>query len=236
MEHLCTHTDTFAERSCTDRTDHELLEADGGIGVSAAVDDVHHGNGEHICVAATDVFVEGQVEIIGSSLCNSKRNTEDGVCTEVALGIGTVDFKHLLVDCNLIEGAHTYEGFSDRAVNIGNSLEYTLTHITGLVTVAKLESLVNTGRCTRGNGSTAKCTTFKDYVYFNGGIATRVKNLAADDFFNFHNFVAFKAFMFVITSVFNFRQTASDPQGAYPSIVLSHFDRKVTKFSSNSSF
>ncbi len=83
MEHFSAHADTFLEAACADGADHEFLEADGSVRVSATVDDVHHGNGEHVAVAATDIFVEGKVEIIGSSLSNCERHAEDSVCAEI---------------------------------------------------------------------------------------------------------------------------------------------------------
>ena len=137
----------------------------------APVDDVHHGNGKHIGVATTDVFVEGKVEVVGSSLGNSEGNAEDGVCAEVRLGIGTVELEHSLVDGNLVEGAHTLEGFSDGAVYVGDSLEDTFAHVTALVAVTEFESLVHTGGCAGGNRSTATSAAFEDYIDFNSGVA-----------------------------------------------------------------
>ncbi len=83
VEHFSAHADTFLEAACADRTDHEFLEADGSVRMSATVDDVHHRNGEHVAVAATDILVEGKIEIVCCCLCNGERNTEDCVCTEV---------------------------------------------------------------------------------------------------------------------------------------------------------
>ena len=83
MEHFSTHADTLLEAACAYRTDHELLEADGSVRVSATIDDVHHRNRKDISVATADVAIERHIEIVGGSLCNSKRNTEDGVCAEV---------------------------------------------------------------------------------------------------------------------------------------------------------
>ncbi len=132
------------------RTNHELLEADGCVGVCATIDDVHHGHGEHVGVATAYIFVEGKVEVVGGSLGNGERYAEDGVCTEVALGVGAVEGQHGLVDGYLVEGAHAYEGGCDGAVDIGYGFEYAFAHVAVLVAVAKLEGFVFTGRCTRG--------------------------------------------------------------------------------------
>ena len=52
-----------------------------------------------------------------------------------------------------------------------------------------LESLVDAGGCSGGNGCASACTRLKDYVYFHGGVAARVEHLTTDDLFDFHNLV-----------------------------------------------
>ncbi len=188
VEHFGAHADAFAEAGCADGANHEFLEADGGVGVCAAVDDVHHGHGQHVGVAATDVFVEGQVEVVGSSLGNSERHAENGIGAEVALGVGAVEGEHSLVDSNLVESAHAYEGFSDRSINVCYGFEHAFAHVATFVAVAELESFVFAGGCARRNGSATACAAFEDHVYFYSGIAAAVKHLTTDDFFDFHNF------------------------------------------------
>lgn len=172
VEYLGAHADTFLEAACADGTDHELLEADGGVGVCTAVDDVHHGNGKHVAVAATDIFVEGEVEVVSSSLGNGERYAEDGVGAEVALGVGAVECEHGLVNLDLVKSAHALEGLGDGTVYVGHSLGDTLAHVAAFVTVAELEGLVLACGCARGYGCAATCAALEDYVYFNGGIAT----------------------------------------------------------------
>ncbi len=139
--------------------------------MSAAVDDVHHGHGECVGVAATDVFVEGKVEVVGSGFCHSEGNAEDGVCAEVRFGGGAVESEHFFVDGNLVESAHANEGGSDYVVDVGYCFEHAFAHVAGFVAVAELEGFVNAGRCAGGNGSAAESAGFEDYVYFNSGVA-----------------------------------------------------------------
>ena len=96
----------------------------------AAVDDVHHRNGENVCVAAADIFVKGKTEIVGCGFGYCERYAEDGVGAEVRLGVGAVEGEHLFVDGNLIECAHAYEGFGDRAVDVGYGFECAFAHVT----------------------------------------------------------------------------------------------------------
>ena len=130
------------------------------------------GTGEHVGVAATDIFVEREVEIVGGSLCNSKRNAEDGVGAEVALGVGAVEGEHLLVDGDLVKGAHAFEGFGDGAIYVGNGFENALAHVAGFVAVAELESLVDAGGGAGGHRCATESAAFQNYIDFDGGIAT----------------------------------------------------------------
>ena len=187
MEHFGAHADAFVEGSCADGTDHEFLEADGSVGVSAAVDDVHHGHGQSVAVASADVLIEGQVEVVGSGFGNSKAYSENGVCAEVALGLGAVKSEHLFVDGDLVKSAHAYESFGNGTVDVGHGFLHALAHVAGLVAVAQFESLVHAGGCAGGYGSTAFCAGFKDHVYFYSGVAAGVKYLTTNDFFNLHS-------------------------------------------------
>ena len=193
MEHLLegvedfgTHAETFAERGSTYGTDHEFLERDGSVGVRTTVDDVHHGHGEGEGVRATDITVEGHVEGSGTGLSHGEGNAEDGVGTEVGLGLRAVEREHLVVDAALIEYAVTQENGRDLLVDVGNGLERTLTAVTLLVAVAEFEGFVLTGRGTGGNRCTTHHAVFERYVYFYCGIAAGIENLASYDFLNFH--------------------------------------------------
>ncbi|MPM59121.1 hypothetical protein SDC9_105959 [bioreactor metagenome] len=60
MEHFGTHAKPFAERVRSNRTNHKFLESDRGVGVRAAVDDVHHRNGQHVSICSANVAIQGQ--------------------------------------------------------------------------------------------------------------------------------------------------------------------------------
>ena len=91
VEYFSTHAETFAEAACTHRADHEFLEGDRSVRVRATIDDVHHRYGQYIGVRATDVAIEGDVEVLSGSLSDGERYTEDSVSTEVALGLGAIE-------------------------------------------------------------------------------------------------------------------------------------------------
>ena len=124
----------------------------------STVDNVHHRNRHSVSVASADIAIEWHVQCFSGSLCRCQRYAEDGVGTEVALCRGTVELKHLHVDSTLIEHAITFERGSDDVVDIVNSLLNALSAVTALVTVAKFECFVLTGRCSRRNSRTAHNT------------------------------------------------------------------------------
>ena len=144
-------------------------------------------DGQSVAVASADVLIEGQVEVVGSGFGNSKAYAENGVCAEVALGLGAVKSEHLFVDGDLVKSAHAYESFGNGTVDVGHGFLHALAHVAGLVAVAQFESLVHAGGCAGGYGSTAFCAGFKDHVYFYSGVAAGVKYLTTNDFFNLHS-------------------------------------------------
>ena len=146
VEHLCAHAYSFLLVGSAYGTNHELLERDRSVRVSAAVDDVHHRNGQSVSVAAADVAVQRHVQGLCCSLCSSQRHTEDGVCAELALGGSSVKGEHLMVDTALVEHAVALQCRRDDVVDILNSLQHTLAAVAVLVAVAKLKCFVLAGR------------------------------------------------------------------------------------------
>ena len=63
VEDLGAHAQRFFEAFCTGRHDHEFLDVDVVVGVLAAVDDVHHRQGQFLGIGAAQVLVEGQAGV-----------------------------------------------------------------------------------------------------------------------------------------------------------------------------
>ncbi|CAM5376425.1 hypothetical protein SBADM41S_01019 [Streptomyces badius] len=87
-----------------DRRDHELLDVHVGVGVRAAVQDVHHRNGQQVRVRAAQVAEERQVGRLGGGVRDGQRDAEDGVRAERGLVLGGVQVEHRLVDEALLGG------------------------------------------------------------------------------------------------------------------------------------
>ena len=94
----------LAERGRPDRRDHELLHVDVGVGVRAAVEDVHHRHRQQVGVGAADVAVERQAGGVGGGAGHGERDAEDRVGAELGLVGRAVELEHGLVDEPLVVG------------------------------------------------------------------------------------------------------------------------------------
>ena len=72
MEDFGTHAEGFGEILGADGHYHEFLEVDVVIGVLAAVEDVHHWNGEDVGIAAAEVPVKRHLGGVGGGLCDGE--------------------------------------------------------------------------------------------------------------------------------------------------------------------
>ena len=70
MVDLGAHAQRFIERARADRRDHELLDVDVGVGVCAAVEDVHHRHRQQVRVRPADIAEQRELARVRSRLCN----------------------------------------------------------------------------------------------------------------------------------------------------------------------
>ncbi len=169
-------TDAFR----ADWHDHEFLEVDRVVGMRAAIDDVHHRNGQQVGVWATDITVEWQAGCFGSGLGNGERYAEDGVCAEARLVRRTIERNQRLVDVDLAFGIEAAKRIKDLSVDGLDGLFNTLAAI-ALSAIAQLDCLVSAGGCARWNGSATEGAVFEVHVDLDRGIATAIEDFACDD-------------------------------------------------------
>ena len=104
MEDLGAGAQGFLEGREADRHHHELLEVHVGVGVRAAVQDVHHRHRQAVAAGGAgfggDVRVERQAAIFGAGLERRHRHAEQRVGAEPALGGRAVER-----DDRVVEGA-----------------------------------------------------------------------------------------------------------------------------------
>ena len=158
----------------TDGSNHELLNINVGVCVRATVEDVHHGNGKHVGVGATQILVEGKVCGLCGSLSNGQRNAQNCVSAQLTLVIGGVQSNHGLIDGALIGGVDTDNFFRNLFNNRLDSPQNTLAQVYGLVAIAALNRFPLTGGCTRRHSSACESAVFEQNLNLNGRVAAGI--------------------------------------------------------------
>ena len=138
----------------------------------AAIEDVHHGNGEDARVGTTEVAVERESDRIGSGAGDGERDTEDGVGAEGLLVGRAISLDHDAIDGGLIESIKADHGFGENVVGGLDGAEDALATLTRLVAIAEFVGLMGTGASTAGYGGGTKCAPGEQNFDFQRGIAT----------------------------------------------------------------
>ncbi len=205
MEYLSTHTHTFGDILGADRADHEFLESDGGVGVRATVDDIHHGNGQHVAVRSADVTIERQAQIVGGSVGDREGNTQNRIRAQLALGCRSVQFDHGLVDETLLEAGHPDDFRSDLLIDVLHSLEDTFAAVALRIPVTQFERLVLAGRSPGRNRCHSDHTGFEFNLAFNRRVSSGIKDFPTCNSYNSHNKYSLTLIKFAGTKIRNHR-------------------------------
>ena len=169
---------TLAEGRQPHRHDHEFLEINGCIGMRAAVDDVRHGDGQHLGVGAAQIFEERQADERGGGLGVGQRDGEDGVGAELGLVRRAVEVEHDTVDSQLVQRIHAFERGKNLVGDVFDRLAHALAAETLGIAVAQFQRFefarARAGRDRRA----AHRATSQFHVNFNGRVSARIQNLA----------------------------------------------------------
>lgn len=184
MVDLRTGAQGLGEGGRPDRGDHELLDIHTGVGVGAAVEDVHHRDRQHVAVRAADVAEQVEAGGLGGGLRHREGHAEDGVGAEVGLVRGAVELDELLVDEALVVGLVADEGLVDLVVDEGHGLLDALAEVT-VTAVTQLVGLVDTGGGTRGDVGTADAAVLQEHLDLDSRVTARIEDLAGDDLHDF---------------------------------------------------
>jgi hypothetical protein len=175
----------FAERGSTDGHGHEFLEVHGAIGMGAAIEDIHHRNGQEIRGRvrgiAGKIFVERLLQSGGSGAGGGHGDGEDGVGAETGFRGRAVEGDHFVVEGALVGGVETGDGFGDFGVGVVDRFQDALAKIFGFVGIAEFEGFVFTGGGAGRNSGAAESAGFEGDVGLDGGIAARINDLAGAD-------------------------------------------------------
>ena len=104
---------------------HELLDVNIVIGMRTAVEDIHHRQGQLLCVCPTDIAVKRLPEFIGGGVRDSERNPQNGVRAEAALVLCAVQFAHRDINLVLRKDIVTLQLPGDGSVDVVDSFLHT---------------------------------------------------------------------------------------------------------------
>ena len=184
VEDLGAHAQRLGEAGGAGRHDHEFLDVDVVVGVGAAVDDVHHRQGQYAGVGPADVLVERQAGFFGGGLGHGQRDAQDGVGAQLALVFGAVQLDHAHVDADLVDGVHADQVFGDDVVDVVDGLEDALAEVALLVAVAQLHGLALAGGCAGRHGGAAEGARLQIDFHLQGRIAAGIKDLSGIDIYD----------------------------------------------------
>ena len=171
----------LAKRRRADRQDHEFLEVDCVVGVDAAVEDVHHGNGQDPRRRAADVAVKRQAGSLRAGLGDGQRDAENRVGAELRLVRRAVERDHRLVDLDLLLRLEAGDRVEDVAVDGFDRLQHALAAVSALVAVAQFDRFMGARRGPRGHAGSTHRSVLEHDVDFDGRIAAAVEDFARDD-------------------------------------------------------
>jgi len=127
------------------------------------------------------VSIQRQVLVLGSSLGSGQGDGEDSVSAQATFVFGAVELDHRVVQSFLVQRILAQQQVTDRAVNVGYSLEYTLAQVTALVAITQFQRFARTGRSTGRRAGATDDAVIEKHVGFDGGVATGVENFTTFD-------------------------------------------------------
>jgi hypothetical protein len=179
MEDLSPGPERLRERGEASRHDHELLDIDRGVGVLAAVEDVHQRQRQRSSHRATDVAVQREAKLVGGCMRRGKRSAEDGIGAKLALVGAAIEGTQGAVDADLVGGLEPDQRRPERLVGVSHGLEDPLAAVSTRIVVPQLDGLPFTGRGTRWHGRTAGGARDKGDLDLDGRVAPGVEDLAS---------------------------------------------------------
>lgn len=181
MENLGTHAQGVMEGLGTQGHDHEFLDVEVVGSVHAAVDDVHHGSGQHFGVDAAEIVVKGLAGVQRGNPGAGHGGTQNGVGAKVGLVVGVVEVNERIVDGDLVENIHADEGLGDFTVHMLDGVQHAFAAITLLVAVTELEGFAGTGGGTGRNRGAGDDSGLQRNFNFNGRVTAGIENLTAEN-------------------------------------------------------
>ncbi len=178
MEHFCAPAHGFFEAWRAHGHDHEFLKVDAVIRVLAAVDDIHHGNREHMGADPAQILPKRQFKRLGRSLGTGKRHRQNSIGAQGCLVVRSIQLDESAIDLHLIEDVHADDFGGDGEIDVVDRFLDTLAHVAILIAVTKFHGLIGTGRRARRNSCPPDGTIHGVDLCLYGRITARIKNLS----------------------------------------------------------
>ena len=186
VEHLRPEAQCLGKGRSPRGHDHELLEVHLVIGVGAAVEHVHHRQRKQRLPAVRQPEVQGRLLRRRRGTGGSHRQTEQRVRAQTRLGLAPVELDHGAIERGLLGETAELDAL-DRAGQLARHVRDRRLHALAAVAgtaVAELHGLAAAGRRARRNGRPSGFPGVEDHVHLDGGIASRIEDLAGLDFRN----------------------------------------------------
>ena len=116
------------------------------------------------------------------------RDRQDRIGAQLALIRCAVEVDHCVIDGALLFRLHSGNGGRNFLGDVLRGLACTFAEVTLLIVITKLDGFMLARGGAGRNGGAADCAIGKAYVGFNGRIAPRIENLAANHLDDFHIF------------------------------------------------
>jgi hypothetical protein len=146
VEALRTPPQALGKRRRPQGSEHELLDLEPIVGVSAAVDHVHQRDRQEVGLGTAEVPVQGQSGRYRRGPGHGQGDPEDGVRSQPAPIHGPVELDHDPVDVSLVQGVDLGHRRRDLVLDVPARVEHASPPVPLVVPVPELQGLVPPGR------------------------------------------------------------------------------------------
>ena len=129
MKHLGAVTHSFAKAGCAHRNNHEFLDVQVVVGMSAPIDDVHHGHRHLHGTAAAEITVQRQASLFSGGACHGHADSQHGVRAQPRFVLGAVKVNQRAVQKSLLTRVQTQHSFGDFGVDMFDGLEHAFAQV-----------------------------------------------------------------------------------------------------------
>mmetsp|Transcript_18854 Transcript_18854/g.35786 ORF Transcript_18854/g.35786 Transcript_18854/m.35786 type:complete len:205 (-) Transcript_18854:97-711(-) len=147
--------------------------------------EARYGHGDLIQVVAGQigkVLPQGNFIGRGTRLGDGKRNSQDGIRSQLGLVGRTIQVDQFIINRLLFDGVHTDNGGSQNVLYVLDGIQDTLAKVP-IATIAQFDGLISTRRGSTGYRGTERSLLRRNFD-FHGGIPTRIQNLTSRDTFD----------------------------------------------------